>query len=88
MNNDLQNTTQKTKDRATRTPLRKGSCSTRGASHVTLVTNVMISHEGRNDLGVLITSRPYLWSFVTQIINNVKPSHGGYGKTFEVLTST
>ena len=70
-NNDLQNTTQKTKDRATRTPLKKGSCSTSGASHVTLATNVMISHEGRKDLGLLTTSRPYPWSFVTQILSNV-----------------
>jgi len=49
-NNDLQNTTQKTKDRATQTPLKR-SCSTSGASHVTLVTNVMISHEGGNGTG-------------------------------------
>ena len=34
-------------------------CSTSGASHVTLVLNVMISYEGRKDLGVLTTSRPY-----------------------------
>jgi hypothetical protein len=48
--NDLQNITQKTKDRATRTPLRTGgyagalkrvssSCSTSGICSVTLVTN-------------------------------------------------
>ena len=49
----------------TLTPLQRSSCSTSGASHVTLVTNVMISHEGGNDRGVLTTSRPYPWSFVT-----------------------
>ena len=49
-NNNLQNITQKTKDRATRTPL-KSSCSTSGTNHVTLATNVMISHEGGKDRG-------------------------------------
>ena len=42
-NNDLQNITQKTKDRVTRTPLKTGrvnsSCSTSGTRRVTLVTN-------------------------------------------------
>jgi len=28
------------------------------------------------------------WSFVTQIFNNGQPSHGGDGKTFEVMIST
>jgi hypothetical protein len=55
-NKDLQNTTLKTKDRVTRTPLRTGSelrfsgmvsssCSTSGTRRVTLVTNPVISHE-------------------------------------------
>ena len=54
--NDLQNTTQETKDLATRTPLKtKGelrcsgrvdtSCTTSNTRHVTLVTNTVISHE-------------------------------------------
>ena len=43
-NNDLQNTTQRTNDRATRTPQKNLSwqCNTR---RVTLVTNSVISHE-------------------------------------------
>jgi len=28
------------------------------------------------------------WSFVTQIFHSGHPSHGGDGKTFEVMTST
>jgi hypothetical protein len=55
-NNDLQNTTQKTKNRATRTPLKTGGellCSGRVSSfrstsdtrRVTLVTKPMISYE-------------------------------------------
>jgi hypothetical protein len=55
-NNDLQNTTHKTKDRVTRTPLKTGgelrcsgrvgsSCFTSGISRVNLVTNTVISHE-------------------------------------------
>ena len=54
--NDLQNTTLKTKDRATRTPLKTGgeircsgkvasSCSIGGTCCVTLITNPMKSHE-------------------------------------------
>ena len=57
-NNDQQNITQKTKDQATRTPLKTGvelrrpgrvnsSCSTSGIRirRVTLITNPLISHE-------------------------------------------
>jgi len=55
-NNDLQNITQKTKDRVTRTPLKTGgellcsgrvgrSCSTSGTRRVNLATNAMTSHE-------------------------------------------
>jgi len=55
-NNNLQNTTQKTKDRERRTPLKTGSefkCSgrvsssysTNGTRRVTLVTNPVIFHE-------------------------------------------
>jgi hypothetical protein len=55
-NNDLQNTTQKTKDQVTRTLLKTGdelrytgrvssSCSTSGTHRVTLETNTVISLE-------------------------------------------
>ena len=55
-NNNLQNITQKTKDRVTRTPLKSGgglgcsgrvisSCSTSDIRRVNLVTNPVISHE-------------------------------------------
>ena len=47
-NSNLQNSTQKTNDRATRTPLNtKGDvrCSTRGTHRVTLVTNLVTGHE-------------------------------------------
>ena len=55
-NNDLQNTTQKSKDRATRNPLKTGgelrcpemvnsSCSTSDTRHILLVTNTVISYE-------------------------------------------
>jgi hypothetical protein len=55
-NNDLQKTTYKTKDRATRTPLRTGDelrcsgtlsgfCSTSGIRRVTLVTHSVIRHQ-------------------------------------------
>ena len=57
-NNDLQNNTNKTKDRVTRTPLKPGgelrcsgressSCSISGTHRVTLVTNPVINHEMR-----------------------------------------
>jgi hypothetical protein len=45
-NNDLQNITHKTKDRAKRTPQRvSSSCITSGTRSITLVTNPVISHE-------------------------------------------
>ena len=55
-NNDIQNTKQKTKDRATRTPPKTGgklkcsgrvgsSCSKCGTRRVTLLTTAAISHE-------------------------------------------
>jgi hypothetical protein len=67
INNDLQNTTQKTKDRTTRTPLKtwdelrysgrvSSSCSTSGTRRLTLVTNPVISHEWGKDREVLTTS--------------------------------
>jgi hypothetical protein len=59
-NNNPQNTTQKTKDRAIRTTLKTGgelrcsgrvdsSCSTSDTHRVTVVTNPMISHEWGQD---------------------------------------
>jgi len=49
-NSDLQNITQKTKDRATPTPLKrsgkvKSSCSKYGIRRIALATNPEISHE-------------------------------------------
>ena len=66
-NNNIQNTAQKTKDWATRKPLKNRSelrCSTRvskscyasGTRRVTLVTNTVISHELGKDREVLTTS--------------------------------
>ena len=91
--------THKTKDRVTRIPLKTGgelrcsgrvgnSCSTSGTRRVNLVTNPMISHEWGKDLEIFTTSGTYLWSFLTQILHNGQPSHGGHRKTFEVITST
>jgi hypothetical protein len=71
-NNDLQKSSQKTKDGATWTSLKIGGelrcsgrvgspCSTSDTRHVTLV----ISHQWRKDLQVLKTSGTYPWSFVT-----------------------
>jgi len=76
--NDLQNTTQKTKDRATQTALKSGDelgCSGRVGSSfsirdtrcITLVTNSMISGEIRKDREVITTNRTYPWEFVTQM---------------------
>ena len=91
--------TYKTKDRETRTPLKTGgelrcsgrvsnSCSTSDIRRVNLVTNPVIGHERRKDREVL-TSGTYPWSFVTKILHNSQPSHGGDRKTaFEVMTST
>ena len=94
-NNDLQNITHKNKniDRVTRTILRIGgelrcsgrvssSRSTSGARCVTLVTNLVISHEWGKDRKVLMTSGTYPWSFVTHMFHS-----GGNHKTFEVMTS-
>jgi hypothetical protein len=60
-NNNLQNTTQKTKDRARQTSLKTrgeprgsrrvgSSCSTSGTRCITLVTNLVMSHEWEKDL--------------------------------------
>ena len=77
-NNDLQNTTQKTKDRATQTPLRIGgimyTCSTSGIRRVTLVTIPVISHELGKDQIVITTNGTCPWSSVTKysvVVNQV-----------------
>ena len=75
-NNDLQYTAQKTKDRATRTPLKTGDklrcsrrissfCSTCGTRRVTLVTHPLIRHGWGKDRVVNTTNGTYPWSFVT-----------------------
>ena len=80
-NGDLQNTPQKTKTRATQTPLKTGdepgcswsvssSCSTSDTRSVTLVTKPVISHECGKDQEMLTTSGAYPCSFVTQIFRN------------------
>jgi hypothetical protein len=98
-NNDLQNTTHRTEDRVTRTPLKTGGelrCSwrvssswyTSGTRHVNLVTKPAIIHEWGKDREVLTTNGTYPWPLVTQIFHNGQPSHGGDRKIFEVMTST
>ena len=52
------------------------SCSTSSTSHVTLVTNPVISHEWGKNWIVIMTNRTYLWSFVTQMFRNGESSHG------------
>jgi hypothetical protein len=89
--------THKSKDRVTRTPLKIGgelrcsgrvisSCSTSNTCRVNLVTNLVISHEWGKNREVFTKSGTYLWSFVTQIIHNGLPSHGGDLNTFKVIT--
>ena len=91
--------THKTKDWATRTPLKtrgelrssgrvSNSCSTSFTCHVNLVTNPVISHEWGKDWKVFTISGTYPWTFVTQIFHNGQPCNGGDRKTFEVMTST
>ena len=91
--------THKTKNQATRTPLKTGgdlrcsgrvgsSCSTSGTRRVNLVTKPVISREWGKDREVFTTSGTYPWSFVTQIFHNGQPNHGGDRKIFEVMTST
>ena len=62
-NDHLQNTTQKTKDWATRTSLKS-----RGENSD--VTNPVISHEWEKDQIVIMTNGTYQWLFVTQIFCN------------------
>ena len=74
-NNDLQNTTQKTTDRATGTPLKSvgqlscswrisSSCSTCGARNLTLVTDSVVSHKWGKDWIMITIDGTYPWSFV------------------------
>jgi hypothetical protein len=80
-NNDLQNTSQKTKDRVTRILLKTGgerrcfgrvssSCSTSGTCRVNLVTIPVISHEWGKDREVFTTSGTYSKSHDVQINHN------------------
>jgi hypothetical protein len=80
-NNDLQNTTQKTKDRATPTPLKaegglgcservSSSYSTCDINRITLAMNPVISHERGKDRIVITTNGTYPWSFLIQICHN------------------
>ena len=77
-NNDLQNITQKTKDRATRTTVKIrdesmysgpvcSSRSTIGTRHVIVVANPVISHEKAKDHKVLTTTETCSLSFATHI---------------------
>jgi hypothetical protein len=72
MNNDLQNTTQKNKDRETQTPLKTGGelkcsgrvisfCSTCSTQCVTFVTNLVISHEQGKEQ-IMITTKGHIYS--------------------------
>ena len=92
-NNDLQNITQKTKDRATRTPLKieselrcsrraSNSCSNYDTRRVILAANPVINHKWGKDQIVITTNKTYPWWFVTQILHN-----GGGRDTFVVMTS-
>jgi hypothetical protein len=83
MDNDLQNTTQKTQDKATCIPLKTGGerlrwsgkvpASQWGTRRVTLATNPVTSHEWGKDQIVITTNRTYPWSLVTQIFCNGEP---------------
>jgi hypothetical protein len=68
-NNDIKNTTHKTKNRATWTPLKTGSelkCSKRVgiscSTCATLATNPVICHEWGKDRIVILTNGTYMWS--------------------------
>jgi len=78
-NNDLQNTTHKTKDEAIRTLLKPGStlrvgssCFTCGTHRVTLVRNPVISHEWGNYRIVITTTEhilSHLWHRYSVTVN-------------------
>ena len=78
-NNDLQNTTQKTKDRVTQTSLKSGvelrcsgrassSCSTSGTRRVNLFTNPVISHAWGKDQYSANAFEIYSFAEIIQII--------------------
>jgi hypothetical protein len=98
-NNDLQNYTNRTTNRVTRTPPKtwgelrcsgrvSSSCPTGITRRVNLIINLVISLEWGKDREVLTTNGTYPWSFVTQIFHNGQPSHGDDRKTFEEMNST
>ena len=66
---NLRNTTQKTRDWTTRSPLETGGelSIISGTRRVTPVTNPVINYEWGKDRIVITTNETYLWSFVTQI---------------------
>jgi hypothetical protein len=90
--------TSKTKDRATRIPLKTGdepmfsgkvssSCTTSGTRRATLVTNPVISHEWGKDQVMLTRIGKYLLSFVIQIFCIFWRNQGDR-KTFRMMTWT
>ena len=97
--NNLQNATHKAKHRATNTnPLKLGA--NLGAPegwvvadpHVAPVVLLLLHPGGKSLLRkywtAITTNGAYPWSFVTQTFRNGQPIHGGYRKTFKVITST
>lgn len=64
-NNDVQNSTQKTKDQATPTVR-----SSESISRVTLVTNPVIDHEQGKERVPITINGTFPWSFMTKIFNN------------------
>jgi hypothetical protein len=95
INSNLQNNTQRTKDWATRTPLKteseircsgraRSSSSTSGTRHVTLVTNPLINHEWGKDLIVITTMehlRGHLWHRYSATVNQVMVVTVNYNKS-------
>jgi hypothetical protein len=51
------------------------SCCTSGFRRVTLLTNLVISHQLGLDGEVFTTGGTYPWSFVTQVFHSSQPSH-------------
>ena len=59
------------------------SWSAYGTHRANLVIMSMISHQWEKDRIVITTNGTHPWSFVTQILRNGQPSHGGDRKTVE-----
>ena len=78
-NNDLQSTTQNTKDWPTRFPQRvRSSCSASSTRRVALVKSPDISQEwGKYNIVTKI------YGFVTKIFRKGRPSHGGDCKPYQ-----